>query len=198
MATLKDKRDVRQRLATRRAEMNPQDADHQSAAIVSYAVSLLRSQPADRTTVATYSPGGLEPGGRLLVESLRGECRNMYLPISEAKGRLSWSEFETPEALTPGRLGIPEPTGPRFGTEVLLNCSIIFVPALGVTSQGVRMGKGGGYYDRTLAQLNEAGEARPLTAVLLFDDEITDDIPVEPHDMGVDVAVTPGGIVSFS
>jgi 5-formyltetrahydrofolate cyclo-ligase len=61
------------------------------------------------------------------------------------------------------------------------------VPALAVDHRGARLGRGGGYYDRALSH------ARPdatLVAVL-FDDELVDHLPAEPHDRPVDAVVTP-------
>lgn len=192
------KADLRRQLAARRAALDIKETERQSAAIISYAVSLVRNQPADQTTVATYHPQVTEPGGNLLVETLRGEARTLYLPLSEPNGQLRWAEYRGPNHLQPGVWGIAEPTGPSYGTSVLAECSVVFVPALGVTSSGVRLGRGGGYYDRTLAELDTMDPARtPTLVVLLFDEEITDDIYTEDHDMPVDAAITPRGITHF-
>lgn len=190
---------LRRELLDRRGGLDAKEVERQSAAIISYAVSLVRDQPADRAIVATYHPMVTEPGGSLLVEALRGEARTLYLPITEPDGVLRWAEYLGPERTSPGVWGIAEPTGPSYGTSTLTSCSIVFVPALAVNSRGIRLGKGGGYYDRTLAELATMDESnRPLIAVLLFDDEITDSVPTEAHDMAVDLAVTPHGITRFN
>ena len=70
--------------------------------------------------------------------------------------------------LVPGPLGIPQPpaTAPQVTPDLLL------VPLLAATLDGVRLGQGGGYYDRTLAALRAKG---PVTAVgLAWEVQIAD------------------------
>jgi 5-formyltetrahydrofolate cyclo-ligase len=66
---------------------------------------------------------------------------------------------------------------------------VVLVPALAVDRRGRRLGRGGGYYDRTLASL-----AGPAYAVV-YDDEVVEEVPVEPHDVAVAGALTPSGLV---
>ena len=63
------------------------------------------------------------------------------------------------------------------------------VPALAVSRDGVRLGRGGGYYDRALAH------ARPgaVLVAVVFDDELLDEVPAEAHDHRVTAVVTPSG-----
>lgn len=197
--TAQCKHRVRRQLAACRDALDAADKQRQSAAVISYAAALVRGQPADRTAVATYYPQPTEPGGSVLVDALRGEARTLYLPVTRPGGELRWAPYLGPAHVHTARWGITEPVGPNFGTSVLTECSVVFVPALGVTPAGVRLGRGGGFYDRTLAGLAElAPSSRPIVAVLLFDGEITDSITPEPHDMPVDLAVTPRGITRFA
>ncbi len=71
------------------------------------------------------------------------------------------------------------------------SAGLVLVPALAVDRRGVRMGRGGGSYDRVLARLAAPGR-RPLVVALLHDGEIVDEVPAEPHDRAVDAALTPG------
>src|SRR5699024_12781608 len=79
--------------------------------------------------------------------------------------------------------------GPRLGPHALHDCAQIFVPALAIDHEGNRLGRGGGFYDRALAT------ADAPKAALLFDTEILSAVPHEPHDISVDAAVCPGGVV---
>ena len=54
---------------------------------------------------------------------------------------------------------------------------------------GIRLGRGGGYYDRALQHARR--DARVV--VLLYDEEFVDELPAEPHDRRVTVVVTPSG-----
>ena len=91
--------------------------------------------------------------------------------------------------LVPGPLSIPQPRAdaPQITPRLLL------VPLLAVTRSGVRLGQGGGYYDRTLASLRAAG---PITTIgLAWDVQIADHLPHEPHDQRLDWVATPTQLV---
>ncbi|WIM69201.1 5-formyltetrahydrofolate cyclo-ligase [Corynebacterium suedekumii] len=165
-----------------------------------------RDHRARRRPAALTVPGGDlggrllplpgEPGGTLLLDALHGEASSLLLPVSLPGGHLDWARYQGRLNLNPGALGIAEPTGDRLGPDAIASCRLILVPALGVSPDGIRLGKGGGYYDRALAHL-AAGENPPRTAVLLYNGEIRDDIPAEGHDMPVDLAITPAGVRHF-
>jgi 5-formyltetrahydrofolate cyclo-ligase len=91
--------------------------------------------------------------------------------------------------LAPGRFGLLEPLGPRLGPTALGTADVVVVPALAVSRDGARLGRGGGYYDRALQH------ARPgaVLVALLFDDELLDEVPAEDHDHRVTAVVTPSG-----
>jgi 5-formyltetrahydrofolate cyclo-ligase len=65
----------------------------------------------------------------------------------------------------------------------------VLVPALAVARDGVRLGRGGGSYDRALARV---APGTPRVA-LLFDGELVDALPADPWDVPVTDAVTPAG-----
>jgi 5-formyltetrahydrofolate cyclo-ligase len=61
----------------------------------------------------------------------------------------------------------------------------------------MRLGRGGGSYDRVLARLAAAG-ADPALVVLLHANEVVEQVPVEPHDHPVHAVVTPDGVTRFT
>jgi 5-formyltetrahydrofolate cyclo-ligase len=63
----------------------------------------------------------------------------------------------------------------------------VLVPGLAADRQGRRLGRGAGYYDRTLPL---AAPATPLV-VVLYDEELLAEVPVGPHDRSVTAAITP-------
>lgn len=189
------KTEMRSRLMQARQSMSDEDLHREDSAVVSYTASLLRARSGTPSIIAAYLPRRGEPGGNLLLNALHTQAPTILLPISGDHGALEWSTYKGDMELRPGKLSIPEPTGDRLPTSALLDCDMIFVPALACTPDGVRLGKGGGYYDRALAELEEiAGGDIPATAVLLYNGEIRDDLPVEEHDQPVDIIITPTGI----
>ena len=71
-----------------------------------------------------------------------------------------------------------EPVGPRLAATALGTAEVVVVPAVAVARDGVRLGRGGGWYDRALRH------ARPGARVvaLVFDDELVDTLRAEAHD----------------
>ena len=66
------------------------------------------------------------------------------------------------------------------------------MPALAVDRSGIRLGNGGGCYDRALARV----APDVLVVALLHDGELTDEpLPAEAHDRPVDAVATPSGVV---
>ena len=63
---------------------------------------------------------------------------------------------------------------------------VVFVPLLGFTARGERLGQGGGHYDRWLA-------AHPATIAIgmAWDCQLCESLPVEPHDRTLRAVVTP-------
>src|ERR687894_4854 len=86
-----------------------------------------------------------------------------------------------------GRFGLPQPVGPRLGHTAIAAAEAVVVPALAVDRFGIRLGRGGGYYDRALVR------ARPdaVLVTVVFDDERVDELPREVHDRPVTAVVTP-------
>jgi 5-formyltetrahydrofolate cyclo-ligase len=80
-----------------------------------------------------------------------------------------------------------------LGVEAIATADVVLVPGLAVSPDGVRLGRGGGSYDRALARV----PAGTFTCALLHDGEVGCDVPVAPHDRAVAAAVTPSGVTRF-
>jgi 5-formyltetrahydrofolate cyclo-ligase len=65
---------------------------------------------------------------------------------------------------------------------------MVLVPALAVDRAGNRLGRGAGYYDRALTK------TRAQVVAVIYDDELVDAVPHEPHDRLVDAALRPSGV----
>jgi 5-formyltetrahydrofolate cyclo-ligase len=168
-----------------RRRARPVQARERAAAGLTRA--LLRELAGIRT-FAAYVPEDDEPGHGRIPAAFTQLGARVLLPVVPTNGReLAWA-VDTGR-LAPGRLGVLEPVGPRLGATAVGTADVVVVPALAVARNGIRLGRGGGYYDRALQH------ARPdaVLVALLFDDEFVDELPTEPHDRPVTAVVTPSG-----
>jgi 5-formyltetrahydrofolate cyclo-ligase len=145
-------------------------------------------------TVAAYVAVGSEPGTGPLLEALSRAGRRVILPVLLPDGDLDWAAWTGGAAdLEPARLGLLEPTGPRLGREAVATADVVVVPGVAVDPSGMRMGRGGGSYDRALGRV----PVGTFTCVLLHDGEIVDRVPADTHDRPVTAAATPAGLTRF-
>jgi 5-formyltetrahydrofolate cyclo-ligase len=144
-------------------------------------------------TVAAYVSTASEPGTGVLLDALVDAGKRVILPVLLPDDDLDWAVYQGESALLPARRGILEPAGPRLGVEAVATADVVLVPGLAVSGEGVRLGRGGGSYDRALARV----PAGTFTCVLLHDGEVGRDVPVAPHDRAVVAAATPAGITRF-
>lgn len=144
-------------------------------------------------TVAAYVSTATEPGTGVLLDALVDAGKRVILPALLPDDDLDWATYEGEAALLPARRGILEPVGPRLGVDAVATADVVLVPGLAVSPKGVRLGRGGGSYDRALARV----PVGTFTCVLLHDGEVGRDVPTEAHDQSVSAAATPSGIIRF-
>lgn len=86
---------------------------------------------------------------------------------------------------TEGAYGIPEP---RNGCRKIYkgDIDLMIVPAVAYNEEGLRLGQGGGYYDRWFSACEKEGKKMPFTVGVCYDFQIYSALPVESHDHRVD------------
>ncbi|AGL21098.1 5-formyltetrahydrofolate cyclo-ligase [Actinoplanes sp. N902-109] len=177
---------LRTRLLAERKSKTPESLRSAArATLPTLVASIAEHSP---TVIATYVPIGAEPGGPDLPEALRRVgTATVLLPVLLPGGDLDWAVYDGPAALRPGPRGLLEPAGRRLGVSAVSDAAFVVVPALAVDHRGVRMGRGGGSYDRALARVSPG----TFTVALLHDGELLDTVPAEPHDRRVGAVITP-------
>jgi len=147
-------------------------------------------------TVCAYLPVGAEPGSEALLDRLRGLCEAVLLPVTRTGPDdehlpLWWGDY-IPGELVSARFGLREPAQPWLEPSAIAQAGVVLVPALAVDHTGVRLGRGGGFYDRSLPL---CAPGTRLVAVVR-DDELVESLPTEPHDVRMTHALTPlGGLI---
>ncbi|MCH7627700.1 MAG: 5-formyltetrahydrofolate cyclo-ligase [Proteobacteria bacterium] len=93
-----------------------------------------------------------------------------------------WASPHVEELLEPGAYGVAQPMAEA--EEVVPD--LLFVPLVGFTASGQRLGQGGGHYDRWLA-----AHSHVPAIGLAWDAQLVDSLPAEPHDHPLRAVVTP-------
>jgi 5-formyltetrahydrofolate cyclo-ligase len=137
--------------------------------------------------ITCYVSVGSEPDTRDLIVGLVQAGVRVLLPRLRADGGLDLVDRPADGVLLLGARGVPAPAGPAVDPVL---AEVWVVPALLVDRSGVRLGRGGGGYDRVLP------DDRYVLA-LLHAGELVAALPAEPHDRRVTHAVLPTGVIAL-
>ncbi len=160
----------------------------------SVAEHLLASPEVRRAaTVAAYVSVGREPGTGPLLAGLEAAGKRVILPLLQPDDDLDWAVYRGPDSLVPARRGLLEPVGAPLGPDAIGTADCVIVPGLAVDRTGLRLGRGGGSYDRALGRV----PVGTFTCVVLHASEVRDEVPADPHDRQVTAVVTEEGLLRF-
>ncbi|MDD6701772.1 MAG: 5-formyltetrahydrofolate cyclo-ligase [Bacteroidales bacterium] len=173
-----DKKELRKYIRSKKAELSePQKID---AARNAFALLEQVSEFQDAEHILLYYSLPDELSTHSFIELWHGK-KHIYLP------RVNGSTLDilpyNPEAMGEGAYNIEEPTGSDIVP--IDRIELIIVPAMGYDRKGNRLGRGKGYYDQLLCQSHA-----PKIGVI-YDFQLLEEIPTEPHDIPVDIVITP-------
>lgn len=144
-------------------------------------------------TAAVYLPQGAEFDSLPLARVLAASGARLALPaVAERDCALEFRAWTPGETLTPDALGVPAPSS---GAPVVVP-DLVVAPLLAFDQCGRRLGQGGGYYDRTLAELRAGGGVVALG--LAYAAQEIDDLADEAHDQRLDGVLTEESLRLFS
>jgi len=180
-----EKAALRRRLLADRARLSPDQRAAAARALRDAVLELPQVQMAG--TIAAYYSLTSEPDTHGLVYALWKRGGYVLLPLLRPDADLDWASYEGPDSLRPGPRGLAEPGEPPRGMDAVARADLVLVPALAVDRGGVRLGRGGGSYDRALARV---APGIP-TIALLYDGELLDEVPADDHDQRVRLVARP-------
>ena len=171
------KREIRSQMKRRLRDLQPAQREAKSAEICQQIINKF----ANIHTVAAFASSQFEPNletlwtrgffvGRLVLHPKIDGNKLVFCPVASG------------DDLRPGQFGILEPVH----APAQLTPEVVLVPGLAFTSEGHRLGRGVGFYDRFLG----TSPSGVIKAGICFDFQVVPELPAESHDVRMDLVIT--------
>ena len=188
-----DRRSLRAELDARRRAVSAGERAAAARCAALNADRALRLAAGQRIAVYAALPAELDSAPLIALAARRG-CR-VFLPRIDRRRRSRSMRFvELGDALRENRFGIGEPEGlATIGARWL---DLVFLPLLGFDRRGLRLGTGGGFYDRAFAfrQLRRVWH-KPRLVGFGYAFQQVGQLAAAPHDVALDAVVTERGFM---
>ncbi|HHW7570181.1 TPA: 5-formyltetrahydrofolate cyclo-ligase [Mannheimia haemolytica] len=172
---------LRQSMRLKRQSLTAGQQTQAAESIIPQALSLIESYQASH--IAFYLPFNGEISPIPLMEQLLQQGKKLYLPLLHpfTSGQLLFVNYNCKTILKFNRLGIQEPILDVRNILPLQELEMIFTPLVACDKAGNRLGMGGGFYDRTLAQVPHL-----ISVGLAHECQQVEQLPIESWDMPLD------------
>ncbi len=166
-----------------RKALSPEARKKHDEAITKRLFELKEFQQADK--VLFYASYNSEVNTELMIVESLEMGKTVLLPkVDTCNNCLTKHIITGLHELTPGHMGIPEPvTDNQMKVE---DIHMLVIPGLAFDINGLRLGYGGGFYDKILHRIKNDR----TIAALAFELQIVDSVPGESHDIPVDYILT--------
>lgn len=192
------KQEARQQLRAARSAVAMPQRDEDAINLCQMASSLPYLQEANN--VALYWPCDDEISTLPLLNDCLKANKNCFLPVLlvDQPQKLAFASYTPETPVIKNRYSILEPDLTFASLIKLLDLDIIFVPLVGFDAQGHRLGRGGGFYDTTFAELHKNhNDEWPKLVGLGYSCQYIDSVPIDHWDWKLDAVVTESDIFNF-
>lgn len=186
--TTPSKDDLREQALIHRSHLPPDiNAPEEAARLFRETFALASGQ-----IVAGYWPYGKEFDVRYILDDLLKAGVTCALPVAVTDTRvMRFVLWNDKTVMKKGAFGILEPEGGD-----LVDPDILLVPFLAFDRRGYRLGRGGGHYDATLADLRARKQILAV-GVGYAEQAVLFNLPAEEHDQKLDVIITQQRVYDF-
>jgi 5-formyltetrahydrofolate cyclo-ligase len=192
---------LRTEMRARLQELSDKERVEAGQAIARHLANFLRDQELGEEggTVAFFANLPFEIATSPLDEMLQGLGIQRILPSVEGRTLMFRRlPLEVASAELPrDRMGIPTPPG-NLSKASPAHCRLLILPGLAFDRLGGRLGQGGGFYDRLLADIRGRASPGPVTVGIGFDLQLVRRVPMDARDQFIDAVCTPGEGVVYS
>lgn len=175
--TSNSKEIIRKKIIESRNQLSQQAVVQQAQKIFEQVKSLINKH--SPKSIHLYLAINNEVDTSAIVHFLHQNNITVLVPKTYPKGKLEWCILQADEPLKKGMFGTSIPVSENISTSIP---EMVLVPAVGFDQQGNRLGYGGGYYDRFLAQYPQA-----IKVGLAYPFQILETVKTEPHDIPMDI-----------
>lgn len=181
---------LRQAINERLARMTDKDRDAESRSLCR---RIREHLPSEARVIAAFHPMPSEPHIMPFIEECLAQGMEVYLPRAE-KNAFSYRRVTSLTSLIPGPFRVPEPDADAV---ILDNATldIALIPGCAFDRACNRLGRGNGGYDIWLAKLRATNPHARVWG-LCFDCQLTNEVPLQPHDQPMDAVITPRGMIA--
>lgn len=183
---MKDKISLRKELLGRRDAIPPEVRRIKDRLVLEKIISL--DEVTGAHALLLFASFRSEVDTHEMMRALLAAGKRVIVPkVDKEKHTLLLYEISNVDELVPGYMGIPEPPVSAGAAQAdVSGVDVVIIPGAGFDPAGNRIGYGGGYYDRLLAEMK--GKI-PIVAPA-YEEQMVGSIPAEPHDIMVSVIVT--------
>lgn len=172
---------LREQMKAERLKLSPQQHSFAAKHIIPQALAYVEQYQAQH--IAVYLPFNHEFSLLPLIKELLKQGKKLYLPLLHpfSKGNLLFQAYDYHTPLKKHAFGMYEPKLNVQNVIPLCEIDLIFTPLLACDKQKNRLGYGGGFYDRTLAQATNA-----VSIGVAYPCQLIEQVPMEPWDKQLD------------
>lgn len=195
---MQNHKQIRRAIRAKRRSLSRQEQHNHSLSAANHFIINIRLIRSRRIALYLAADGELDP--QPLIQRLLKLNKKLYLPALKpgTNNALWFSEFHPNDRLQTNRFGIAEPNIRRRKPIPAWSLDLIIMPLVAFSSEGVRMGMGGGYYDRTLAyQLQHKQWIRPALIGFAHAFQLVERLSRQPWDVPLHGVITEQGYQSF-
>jgi 5-formyltetrahydrofolate cyclo-ligase len=182
--------DIRQLKRNQRRALSAIEQQQHSQALCQNVTALKVYRESQHIAFYIANDGEIDP--QHLIEQARFSGKNVYLPVlSPLKNSLYFAPFEANSRLALNRFNIPEPVCDASALKKASQLDLLLLPLVAFDTDGNRMGMGGGFYDRTLAFLQERHlPKKPVLAGLAHEIQKVERLHAQSWDIPLDYIIT--------
>lgn len=193
---MQNRQQLRTEIRRRRMALSANEQAQAASALVQQVLSAPALMA--RQHFALYLSNDGEINTAPLIAALLAYGKTLYLPILHpvVPGYLVFQHYDQHTPMTTNRFGIAEPALNCATIKPVAELEVIFTPLVAFDKQGNRLGMGGGFYDRTLAQLPKNHHTALIG--LAHQCQLVSELPVAAWDQPLDGIITPTEYYQFA